>query len=72
METVARPKRLIKINTVKDMTAMGKTKIYQLITEGTFPRPADLGPKSVAWSEAEVEDWIQNKLNERDKILVTV
>ena len=66
-----KPKKLIKIADVKDMTTLGKTKIYRLISEGNFPRPVSLGPTTVAWSEAEIEDWIQNKIDERDKTLAT-
>tara|TARA_B110000211_G_scaffold222196_1_gene270602 strand:- start:588 stop:701 length:114 start_codon:yes stop_codon:yes gene_type:complete len=36
------------------------------MTKGTFPKQVPLGAKSVAWLESEVDDWIMERLGERD------
>ncbi len=63
----ARSPRLIRIAEVIDRCALSKTTIYDRIRKGTFPPPADLGGV-VAWSEAEVEDWIAARLAERTAV----
>ena len=47
-------------------TTLGKTRIYQLVGEGSFPRPARLGARRVAWDEREIHLWIAQRLAERD------
>ncbi len=49
---------------VKAITASGKTRIYEEIRQGRFPRPVKLGRKSV-WPESEVRAWIEARKAER-------
>ena len=48
------PRRFIKLPKVKDYTSLSTSEIYRRIAAGTFPAQVTLGPKSVAWIEAEV------------------
>ncbi|MEH6556048.1 MULTISPECIES: AlpA family transcriptional regulator [Pseudoalteromonas] len=58
--------RLIKLKEVIQKTSLGHSSIYKFISEGTFPKQVSLGAKSVAWLESEVDDWIMERLGERD------
>ena len=58
--------RLIKLKEVIEKTSLGRSTIYEFMTKGTFPRQVSLGAKSVAWLESEVDDWIMERLGERD------
>lgn len=58
--------RLLKIRDVISRVGLSKPTIYLRIKEGTFPRQVTLGPKSVAWIEGEVNDWIAAKMAERN------
>ncbi len=49
--------RFIKLPKVKDYTSLSTSEIYRRIAAGTFPAQISLGPKSVAWVEAEVLEW---------------
>lgn len=40
---------------------LGKTKIYEMIKEGEFPRPIELGSNSVGWLVEDVKDWVKNR-----------
>jgi hypothetical protein len=40
------------------------TRIYELMGDGTFPKPVRLGERAVAWLESEVDAWI---LTQADK-----
>ncbi|WP_421247197.1 helix-turn-helix transcriptional regulator [Aeromonas jandaei] len=58
--------RLLKIREVISIVGLSKPTIYLKIKEGTFPRQVTLGPKSVAWIEGEINDWITEKMAERN------
>lgn len=47
-------------------TGLGRSTIYKYITNGNFPKPVSLGVKSVAWVEGEVQEWIMERVEERD------
>ena len=51
--------RLIKLCEVCRLTALGRSRIYELISEGHFPRPKQLPGRRVAWREAEVRGWLE-------------
>lgn len=40
---------------------IGRSTIYNLIKEGDFPQPIELGPNSVGWLVDEVKDWLSNR-----------
>jgi prophage regulatory protein len=40
----------------------GKLDIYLRITRGTFPKPVSLGGRAVGWLEAEVQQWLQRRI----------
>ncbi|MDP2633517.1 MULTISPECIES: AlpA family transcriptional regulator [unclassified Pseudoalteromonas] len=58
--------RLIKLKEVIEKTSLGRSTIYEFMTKGTFPKQVSLGAKSVAWLESEVDDWIMDRIGERD------
>lgn len=44
------------------MTGLTRSALYQLMREGTFPRPVKLTERSVAWIESEVRAWIEARI----------
>ncbi|WP_324731580.1 helix-turn-helix transcriptional regulator [Pseudomonas paeninsulae] len=59
------PRRFIKLTKVKDYTSLSTSEIYRRIAAGTFPAQVTLGPKSVAWIEAEVLAWCDSLVAQR-------
>ena len=59
------PRRFIKLPTVKDYTSLSTSEIYRRIAAGTFPAQVVLGPKAVAWIEAEVLAWCDSLIAQR-------
>ncbi|WP_111413464.1 helix-turn-helix transcriptional regulator [Billgrantia lactosivorans] len=55
--------RLIKRKVVLEKTALSNSSLYRLIASGDFPPPIQLGARSVAWVEFEVEKWIEGKMS---------
>lgn len=38
-----------------------------MMKAGTFPRTVSIGARSVAWLESEIDEWLQERLDNRDK-----
>jgi prophage regulatory protein len=51
-------KRFLRLPQVKESTGLSRTTIYRKIAAHEFPRPVGLGPKSVAWIEGEIQQWM--------------
>ena len=58
---------MLRLPQVKSKTGLPTSTIYKLIEENQFPRQIKLGPRTVAWLETEVEEWIQSRIAERDR-----
>ena len=61
---------LIRRHDVERLTGFGKAYLYKQMKAGTFPRPVRIGPKAVRWIEAEVRDWILERISEDREQLV--
>ena len=59
-----RPIRMLRLAQVIDATGLGKTTIYELQAEGTFPRRVKITSHSVGWVEAEVQAWLASRIND--------
>ncbi len=51
---------LLQLPEVCRQVGFGKTAIYRMIKEETFPEPIKLGPAS-RWSQNEVQAWIEKQ-----------
>ncbi|WP_115290029.1 helix-turn-helix transcriptional regulator [Ectopseudomonas oleovorans] len=61
-------RRFIKLPAVKHYTSLSTSEIYRRIAAGTFPAQITLGPKSVAWLEAEVLAWCDALAAQREAV----
>ncbi|KVH43511.1 hypothetical protein WJ39_26215 [Burkholderia diffusa] len=50
--------RLLRLPSVISMVGLGKTTIYDMMKEGSFPRPRRVRNLSL-WAETEVQAWIR-------------
>lgn len=60
--------KILRCKEVEKKLSIGHSKIYQMIEQGTFPKPIRLGPKSVGWLESEIDAWLEEKIKERDAV----
>lgn len=60
----------MKLLSLQDLKVKGiglcHSQIYRLISKGTFPKPIKIGERRNAWIESEIDDWIKQKIAERD------
>lgn len=58
---------LIRRKEVERLTALSRSRIYDLMKQGAFPRPVVLGAMSVAWLEVEIREWIASRIADSRK-----
>jgi prophage regulatory protein len=59
---------IIRRKQVEARTGLSRSTIYLRVSEGTFPRPVNLGARAVGWVESEVSAWLQSRIEEsRDR-----
>ena len=58
--------RLIRRPEVEKCTGLSRARIYESMDAGRFPRPVKIGPRAVAWVESEIDDWLHQRIAERD------
>ncbi|HGS5146677.1 helix-turn-helix transcriptional regulator [Vibrio diabolicus] len=60
--------RLIRLKEVIEKTGLSRAYVYKLMAAGSFPKSVSLGYRCVAWVESEVEDWVLERISERDGV----
>ena len=61
--------KILKLPAVIEITGKCRSTVYQEISEGTFPKQINLGPRAVGWLESEIQEWIMSRIQERDEVL---
>jgi prophage regulatory protein len=56
---------ILRLPDVKRSTGLSRGTIYLRITQGTFPKPVSLGGRAVGWLEAEVQQWLERRIEAR-------
>jgi prophage regulatory protein len=55
--------RALRLRQVCQLTGLGRSMIYQMQSEGRFPRSIKLGERAVGWLESEVNDWLATRID---------
>ncbi len=64
--TVApQPRRIMRLPQVQAATGFGRAWIYELMSEGKFPKAHKIGARAVGWDSQEVERWVADRLEGR-------
>ena len=59
--TAKTPIRHLRRSAVEEITGLSRSTIYALMSKGKFPRAIRLTGKAVAWSEADIADWLSKR-----------
>jgi len=52
---------LVGMKRVRELTSLGKSTIYRLISENKFPRPVKITERRVAWRESDLAAWLEDR-----------
>lgn len=63
-ESSSAPIRFLRISEVAARTGLSRTTVYEWSADGRLPRPVRLSPRAVRWIEADVEEWIRERIAE--------
>jgi prophage regulatory protein len=44
------------------VTGLSRSTVYNRISEGSFPTPISLGGRAVGWIEAEIQGWLEDRI----------
>ena len=50
---------------LKDRVRLCRSRVYQLIEAGEFPKPVKLSQRAVGWLESEVNEWLERRIEAR-------
>ena len=62
-------KKLLRLPEVISRTGYKRSNIYQLMNLGDVPKSVQLEPGTVAWLSSEIDQWIDDRVKERDQKL---
>ncbi|MBU0525881.1 MAG: AlpA family transcriptional regulator [Gammaproteobacteria bacterium] len=60
--------KILRLKDVMHTTGLSRSTVYSYISEGTFPKSVQLGSRAVGWVESEVQDWLMERVKERDEL----
>ena len=58
------PTRFLRLPEVLKRTGLSRSTIYVRLAAGCFPQPVSLGGRAVGWIEAEVDEWVRERIAE--------
>lgn len=53
---------LIRLRDVMARTGMSRSSIYAHVKDGRFPTPVAISERCVAWVEADIDRWIDDRI----------
>ncbi len=58
--------KILRRREVEALTGRSRSSLYRDMEAGKFPKPIQLGEKSIGWLESEIVAWIEERIVERD------
>lgn len=58
--------RIIRLPEVLNLTGLKRATVYLKIKQGQFPKSISLGPRAAGWVQAEIQQWIAERISDRD------
>ena len=58
--------KILRRREVEARTGLSRSTIYNMMADGSFPRPLKLGARAVGWPESEIVAWFEARKAERD------
>lgn len=58
--------QLLRLPETLEKTGLTRSALYAAINAGRFPKPVKIGLKAVAWPAAELDEWIEKRISDRE------
>ena len=55
--------KFLRLKSVIELTGLSRSTIYLMMSEGRFPNSISIGSRAIAWTDNEVKEWIEHKIN---------
>ena len=59
---------ILRLPEVKKITGLSRSSIYAMMEKSAFPRQVSLGARAVGWIDAEISEWIAQKVKLRTPV----
>ena len=59
------PLRFLRLPDVQSITGLPRSTVYRMVSRGEFPTQCKLSERTAVWIEAEVQQWMADKVAER-------
>ena len=58
---------ILRLPAVKERTGLSRSSIYLRMTNDDFPTSVSLGGRAVGWLEADIDSWLEQKIDSSRK-----
>lgn len=58
--------KLLRLPQVIERTSLKRSTIYEMMNNGSFPKPVKLNLRSNGWLESEISDWVATRIADRE------
>lgn len=58
--------KLNRLPETLSQTGLSRSKLYELIEQGKFPKPVKLSGRINAWPDSDISAWIAERIAERE------
>ena len=56
--------KILRIHDVSKCTGLSRATINRYVSAGEFPKPISIGVRAIGFVEAEIQEWIEVRINE--------
>ncbi len=57
--------KFLRLSEVLEKTGLSRTTLYSLMRQNRFPQCIPISDRTVAWSESELDEWLQDTMRMR-------
>jgi prophage regulatory protein len=55
------PRLFACLPVVLSVTGLGRSTVYRMVADGSFPRPIRLGRRAIAWRWTDLDEWSRQR-----------
>lgn len=60
--------KLLRLPQVIERTSLRRSTIYEMMGNGSFPKPVKLNRRSNGWIENEISNWVETRIARREAL----